>query len=180
MDTDGFWQLIDRAREESRDDAKVVAMRTTDLLAEMPPEEIIAAQQLLWDQLAISYTAPLWAAAYMINGGCSDDGFEYFRGWLVTQGREVFERTLADPDTLAEHPQVRAAAVEREEFECERTLGIAYDAYQRATGEPMPQNAWTISYPALGGDFWFDFEDSDRLARKLPRLAALHEQEHVG
>jgi len=25
-------------------------------------------------------------AAYIINGGCSDDGFEYFRRWLVLQG----------------------------------------------------------------------------------------------
>ena len=39
---------------------------------------------------------PLWDAAYLINGGCSDDGFDYFRGWLVDQGRETFERCLAE------------------------------------------------------------------------------------
>jgi hypothetical protein len=58
--------------------------------ASRPAEEIVAAQQVLWDLMAESYTNPLWAAAYVINGGCSDDGFDYFRGWLIAQGREVF------------------------------------------------------------------------------------------
>ncbi|MBR7839458.1 DUF4240 domain-containing protein [Actinospica durhamensis] len=180
MDTDGFWHLIDRARGQSEGDADVVAANAADLLAAMAPEEIIAAHRLLWERLAVSYTAPLWAAAYVINGGCSDDGFEYFRGWLVAQGRDVFERAMADPDSLADHPAVQAAAEEWEELECEPTLGVARSAYQRSTGEPLPQNAWHISYPTLGGEFWFDFEDSDRLARKLPRLTALHDRRRAG
>lgn len=125
-------------------------------------------------------TDAFWAAAYVINGGCSDDGFEYFRGWLITQGREVFQQALSDADSLADHPPVQAAAAEWEDLECELTLGIAYDAYQRATGEPMPQGAWHIDYPALGGDFWFNFEDGDRLDRMLPRLSALHDHEAAG
>jgi hypothetical protein len=36
------------------------------------------------------YGWPLWGPAYIMNGGCSDDGFDYFLGWLVGQGREVF------------------------------------------------------------------------------------------
>jgi hypothetical protein len=43
--------------------------------------------------LAASYRTVLWAAACLINGGYSDDGFEYFRGWLIVQGRDVFERS---------------------------------------------------------------------------------------
>ena len=175
VDRDGFWQLIDQAREQSGGgDSEAVAATATELLSALPAEEIIATQQVLWDQLAASYVAPLWAAAYLINGGCSDDGFDYFRGWLVTQGREVFERAVADPDWLAEHPPVQEAAADWEELECESTLAIAYNAYRRATGEPIPQGTWTIRYPALGGEYWFDFEDSERLHRALPRLAALH------
>ena len=44
----------------------------------------------------------LWGAAYLMKGGCSDDAFDYFRGWLVAQGRRTWERALRDPDTLAE------------------------------------------------------------------------------
>jgi hypothetical protein len=49
-----------------------------------------------------AYRWDLWAAAYVINGGASDDGFEYFLGWLMAQGRTRWEATLADPDSLAD------------------------------------------------------------------------------
>lgn len=178
MDADGFWQLIDDARAQAHaqagDDPEAVARNATELLAAMPVEEIVAAQQLLWDQLALSYIAPLWAAAYIINGGCSDDGFDYFRGWLITQGRNVFQQALADPDGLAEHPSVQADVADWEGLDCELTLSIAYDAHERATGRPIPQGAGRIDYPSLGGEYWFDFEDGERLERLLPRLSALH------
>jgi hypothetical protein len=34
-----------------------------------------------------------WGAAYLANGGCSDDGFDYFRGWLIGQGRKCTRRS---------------------------------------------------------------------------------------
>jgi hypothetical protein len=37
----------------------------------------------------------------VINGGCSDDCFDYFRAYLISHGREVFEAAIADPDSLA-------------------------------------------------------------------------------
>src|SRR5262245_53974222 len=43
----------------------------------------------------------LWGAAYLMNGGCSDDGFEYFRAWLMAQGRRTFEKAVEDADTKA-------------------------------------------------------------------------------
>lgn len=49
-------------------------------------------------------------AAYLINGGRSDDGFDHFRGWLLTQGRATWQAALAEPDSLASHPQVQARA----------------------------------------------------------------------
>lgn len=59
--------------------------------------------------MAISHRNQLWAAGYLINDGCSDDGFEYFRAWLIAQGREVFERVVADPDALAGLPAALSA-----------------------------------------------------------------------
>lgn len=121
MNRHQFWQLVDVARDQAPDphDPEDVARRATALLATHPAEEIVAAQQVLWDLMADSYVNPLWAAAYLINGGCSDDGFDYFRGWLIAQGREVFERAVAGPDTLADLPGVRAAAAAGHDLECE-------------------------------------------------------------
>ncbi len=57
-----------------------------------------------------AYAWPVWGAAYLVEGGCSDDAFMDFRDGLVLAGRATFERTLADPDTLADHPVVAAMA----------------------------------------------------------------------
>jgi hypothetical protein len=45
-----------------------------------------------------AYPWDLWGAAFVINGGCSDDGCERFRARLIMQGRDVFERALDDPE----------------------------------------------------------------------------------
>ena len=103
MDTDDVWRLVDRVRAEveNADDAEAVAAGMVDLLAEREPTQIVGFAQPLWDLLSVSYRNNLWAAAYVMNGGASDDGFDYFRGWLIAQGRETFERALTDPDSLA-------------------------------------------------------------------------------
>ncbi|WP_167153144.1 DUF4240 domain-containing protein [Streptomyces sp. MBT27] len=176
MDTAELWQLIDDARAQvpHGGDAEAVAARASSLLAERPAGEIRAAQQVLWDLMSRSYTAPLWAAAYTINGGCSDDGFDYFRGWLIAQGREAYEAAVSDPDSLAGLAAVREAAVTWEELECEPVLAIAWDAHLKATGQELPGECFTIDYPLLDPEWDFDFDDADEVARRLPRTAALH------
>jgi hypothetical protein len=171
-----FWHLIEAARDQSSNpnDGRAVAHRATSLLAAQPAEEIIAAQQALWGLMADSYTTPLWAAAYVINGGCSDDGFDYFRGWMITQGREVFERVVADPDALAHVPTVRASAANGTDLECEATLGIAWNAHATATGKQLPDDAFTIRYPQQDPAWNFDFDDGSEMTRRLPRLSALY------
>lgn len=176
VDTEQYWALIAEARARAADpsDAEAVAAEASTLLADYPREEIVATLQVFWDLMADSYRNPLWVAAYLINGGCSDDGFDYFRGWLVAQGREVFERAVADPDTLADVPAVIAAAPDREEMEGEDVLGIVWHAHLKATGEEPPDGAVTIRYPDLDSGWGFDFDDEAEMARRLPRLAALY------
>lgn len=175
MNKQRFWQLVEAARDQASglDGEEAVTDRATSLLATYPAEEIVATRQVLWDLMADSYTNPLWAAAYVLNGGCSDDGFDYFRGWLIAQGREVFERAVADPDVLAEVPVVRAAAADGLELKCEETLSIAWNAHTRATGRQLPDGAFTIRYPKLDPTWNFDFDDRNEMTRRLPRLAAL-------
>ncbi|MBP2320829.1 hypothetical protein JOF56_001214 [Kibdelosporangium banguiense] len=106
VDTQQFWALIDNARSQvdEPDDAEAAAGRAATLLATLPADQIVPAQQVCYDLMADSYRNPLWAAAYMINGGRCDDGF---RGWLITQGRDAFEQVVADPDSLADPFTVR-------------------------------------------------------------------------
>ncbi|MBM0236660.1 DUF4240 domain-containing protein [Micromonospora sp. ATA32] len=170
MRTDEFWQLIDQARAGGGGEVGAVAARAIALLAERDPADIVGYARHQRRVLAASYRADLWGAAYLINGGASDDGFEYFRGWLITQGREVFARAVADPDSLAGLPQVRQAALSGEEFEAEQMLTVAEEAYRKATASELPEVEQT-PYPELA-EFW-DFDDEGEARRQLPRLAAL-------
>jgi hypothetical protein len=57
--------------------------------------------------------ADLWDAATIINRWgsnddffCSEDRFFVFRGWLVAQGRQIYDAAIAAPDSLAEYPEL--------------------------------------------------------------------------
>jgi hypothetical protein len=127
----------------------------------------------LWDLRAVSYRWDLWGAAYLLNGGCSDDGFEYFRGWLIAQGHEVFERVLEDPDVLADLPHVRreASADDPLDLECESMYGVVWDAYQALTGTMDLPGSIVGRYPPL--EQTWDFDDEQQVRQRLPHLAAL-------
>lgn len=176
MNRQRFRQLVEAARDQAPDpdDAGDVARRASARPATRPAAETVAAQQVLWDLMADSCTNPLWAAAYVINGGCSDDGFDCFRGWLIAQGREVFGRAAARPDALADLPVVRASAADGHCLECEEVLSIVWNARIRATGRRLAGDAFTLRYPELDPTWDFDFDDHAETTRRLPRPAALH------
>ena len=174
MDSTELWDLVETARDEADDpgDADAVAETLVRMLADRAPEVIEAFDVALAGLVAESYLTELWAAAYLVNGGASDDGFDYFRGWLIAQGRDVFEAAVADPDSLAEVPAVRRALAAGDELECEAMLGVAWDAYEAATGEELPEAGTArASLPEL--ETMWDFDDEHAMRSHLPRLAAL-------
>src|SRR5262245_57201855 len=98
MTKDVFW---DHIRATRRVEPEEHADRLTKRLSKLPEAEIGGFIQR-WDEASVdAYRWDLWGAAYLINGGCSDDGFQYFRWWLLLQGRAAYEAALADPDSLA-------------------------------------------------------------------------------
>ncbi|MFF3349742.1 DUF4240 domain-containing protein [Streptomyces sp. NPDC002779] len=54
------------------------------------------------------------------------------------QGRETFERIVADPDALAELPMVRASAADGHYLECEEALSIVWNAHIVGHRETRP------------------------------------------
>ena len=130
MNETTFWTLIAETKQAGNgdSDAQVAALQAK--LETLPDSEILDFDCLLHGQMDRSYHRDLWAAAYIINGGCSDDGFDYFRAWLIAQGREVFERALADPETLVE--------VATPEVELELFMYAPVKAYEARTGRKFP------------------------------------------
>ena len=95
-----FWEIIERGGPY------LVANQVTHLksiehqLQGLPPGPVSEFDCLLWQLLNNAYTWPLWGAAWLINHGRSDDGFVYFRAWLIVQGRKVYETALLLPVDL--------------------------------------------------------------------------------
>jgi hypothetical protein len=105
MEIDDFWALIDESRRGCADDPDEQAWSLAELLEARPPEEVAAFRRLYDQQLARAARWDLWGAGYVINGGMGDDSFGCFCHWLISRGRRVFERALADPDSLADVPE---------------------------------------------------------------------------
>jgi hypothetical protein len=183
MDREQFWALIEAARAATGDDCEQQAAHLVATLRQRSVGEILDWDRIHDELMVESYRWDLWGAAYLINGGCSDDGFDYFRGWLLTQGRATWEAAVADPDSLAAHPQIRARNRQGSRVDslwCERVLGVAYDAYEAVTGQEFTVEV-TAEAPSdaanqdgefsMGEDF--DFDDAQEMRRRYPRLWAV-------
>ena len=127
MDKTAFWEMIEESRQEGRFcEAQAAHLRAR--LAGLDLAEIVSFQQHLWARMAEAYRGDLWAFAYIVNGGCSDDGFCVFRGWLIAQGREFFEEVLRVPELVAERVQ------ESGEASCGDMVYVAEEVYRDRTG----------------------------------------------
>src|ERR1700733_10022611 len=157
MRTDDFWAVIDRPTADRPGSPAEGAKRAIADLAARDPDEIVAWGRHLDKVMAASGKEDLWAAAYLINGGASEDGFDNFRGWLIAHGRDVLARAVREPDSLADLPTVRAAADTGAVFEAEEVLSIARDAYEQATGGELPPSEAPPTRPDPG-DLW-DFDN---------------------
>jgi hypothetical protein len=171
---DEFWEHIRKSKRRGPD---AHAERLTSRLAKLPPEDIVDFDYW-WNLMhGEAYHWNLWGAAYLINGGCSDDGFIDFRSWLILQGREVFQAAVSNPDTLAD------VEVGEEEAYCE-CYPASY-AWFEATGTERDEAgyvaqeaAYRTKYPNKDerkepdmGEAW-EFDDDEEVRKRLPRLAA--------
>ena len=97
MDEKAFWAVIDETMSDTQD-TQAAKLKTE--LAALSRDGLIEFNLHYRNKLAEANSWDMWAAAYIINGGCSDDGFDYFRDWLISKGQAVFDAAQKDPETL--------------------------------------------------------------------------------
>ena len=102
MDEDGFWKIVQRAHDSSGGDMDQKCDALRQQISALSKDEALEFAQHFDAMMDKAYDWPLWGAAYVINGGCSDDTFSDFRAALISRGRQAFERALSDPDSLAD------------------------------------------------------------------------------
>lgn len=160
MDQAEFWKLVASARSGCQDD-QAFGRRMAAVLRELDSDALVDYERQLTRLHVESYSLRLWGAAHlMMTGGCYEDDFERFRAWLIAQGQHVFERAIADPDSLAE--------LGTPEGELEEFLRLAPRIYRAREGREMKLPSAPL--PALG-EPW-DFEDPAEMDRRYPRLFA--------
>jgi hypothetical protein len=183
VDLDTWWHTIERARaavgaraddRNHADDPLPAAL--ADELATLSAEELVDWSVTHVSLVDTAYRHALWNAAYLIEGGCGDDGFMDFRDGLLLLGRAVFERAVADPDSLADLPVVQLMAGEEGGWLGYESISYVVDkAFRNAGGqaEVMDAAIGAMSRPdEPAGPAW-DQEDDDENRRHLPRLAEL-------
>ena len=182
MDEARFWQIISQslavAQAENDDIAEQQETQFAALKAALLAldwQDIIAFENR-FDQLHFaSYRQDLWCAAYLMCGGCSDDGFDYFRYWLASRGKAVFQAALANPDSLADCPFVTA---DNDYYEFEDFGYAAHEAFAEKTGSEMSEysdNAFT--YPEI--EFEWSDEAPESMVRICPKLFAKFAEQHL-
>ena len=142
FDKEQFWQIIDNAREAAGNWQGMIEP-LVEALSQLEEADIIRFKQINSEYQNLAYKEKLWAAAYVLNNGCSDDGFIDFRAWLIAQGKETYMNALAAPDSLANVKAVKDLSVEigLEEYEpyyhaakFESFTYAANDAYKNKLG----------------------------------------------
>lgn len=153
-----FWRLVEASRAactpELSNQPEILQLR----LEQLSPEEIRDFESIFRRLYNQAYRRDLWAAAFIIEGGCSDDGFMDFRGGLIGLGREAYYAALANPESLAEQP-TRGV-----DFSQEDMLYVASRAYEAVTGEELPDSGQAD--PDLVGEDW----DEETVHELYPRL----------
>ncbi|MFE2267656.1 DUF4240 domain-containing protein [Streptomyces lavendulae] len=184
MDIDAFWEIIEAARVEAAEAGEPFDEVLVKQLAKRPRREILEYAERFDEAHDALYRWDVWAAAYLIGGGCSDDSFIDFRAGVIALGRDWYQRVNTAPDSLAAHPDAIQAANLRDRSEVlfyEDVNYAASGAFARITGDAdFFYEAWNgfrgpdtqdDSVVDMGEDF--DFDDDSEMSRRLPRLATL-------
>ena len=185
MDEARFWQIISQSLAVAQAENDGIAEQQETQFAALKAallaldwQDIIAFENRFDQRHFASYRQDLWCAAYLMCGGCSDDGFDYFRYWLASRGEAVFQAALANPDSLADYPFVTA---DDDYYEFEDFAYVAdgvfaekfrSDLYEYADFRPEIPEIPEIKFE------WSD-DDPESMKRICPKLFAKFAEQHL-
>jgi hypothetical protein len=169
LDEDKFWLIIDNSlkKSENQNDQEKILVKEIEQLS---PKEMIGfrlrTDKLLYD----TYNSDMWCAGYIMNGGCSDDGFEYFRCWLISRGKNTYYKAKLNPDYL-----VNEISKDSEIYDFESFWYVALTAFKNKTGKELYDYIDNDKFTTNEGNYpKFKFtwqEDNPESMRKIcPRL----------
>lgn len=131
LDETIFWNTVHASLKntKSQDEQERSLVKEIEKLT---PKQMIGfrlrTDKLLYD----TYNSKMWCAGYIMNGGCSDDGFEYFRNWIISRGKATYYKAKENPDTL-----ILEFVEGQEYYEFEGFWYVALTAFENKTGKKL-------------------------------------------
>lgn len=169
LDEEKYWNIITKSKIDANNSEDQFENLKTEL-QQLTPTELLAFQLQSARLVNLSYSSHLWCAAYIMNGGCSDDGFEYFRRWLIAQGKMIFYSAIKNADSLAEFDFGNT-----KDFQFEDLYYAVYKVFEKKTGlefYDIYDNAEMKIDIGNLPDIEFDWEEEDdeSMKRICPKL----------
>ncbi|MBS2011171.1 MAG: DUF4240 domain-containing protein [Cyanobacteria bacterium SZAS TMP-1] len=160
MDEQAFWYIIASSLEDGGGyDEQLISLKR--ILQGMTDDDLIAFQEMVDHMMAQAYRWGLWGAAYIMQGGISDEGFEAFRAGLIMKGKDIYEAAVVEPDSLADIDDVE---------ECEDFLYLACEVYEERNSDGAIYDRFREEGRAAPEGDSFDENDSRYMREQYPRL----------
>ncbi|SDF53939.1 DUF4240 domain-containing protein [Cellulophaga baltica] len=126
-----FWNIVDASVKYTKNQEEQEQFLIKEI-EKLTPQQMIGfrlrTDKLLYD----TYSSEMWCAGYIMNRGCSDDGFEYFRNWIISRGKDTYYKAKQNPDSLV------LEFVEGEAYyDFESFWYVALTAFKNKTGKEL-------------------------------------------
>ncbi len=170
MNEEIFWKIIESSmyecgEEKYQDEClEIILLRHT-------PDQILEFYRIFNQYHQKADKGYIWAAGMLLNSGHgTDDGFIYFRNWLISSGKEVYFNALKNPDSLAE-ANVYKDVDGHPDAEFEEFSYIPVEIYEKKTnGRNLYEDLDEKSLKYDSDWNWSDYDNEKWLTKNLPHL----------
>lgn len=131
LNEDKFWEIVAQSLENANDEYEQ-EQKLIEEISKLSPKEMIGFRLRTDKLLHDTYNPEMWCAGYVMNGGCSDDGFEYFRNWVISRGKATYYQAKDNPDSL-----INELTDSMDEYEFENFWYVALEAFKLKTGKEL-------------------------------------------
>jgi hypothetical protein len=169
LEEDLYWTIIDNSLKNTsnQDDQEHYLIKE---IGNLTPKQMVGFRLRTDKLLHDTYNSELWCAGYIMNGGCSDDGFEYFRNWIISRGKETYYSAKQNPDNLIKEVNEHSDIYDFESF-----WYVALEAFKGKTGKDLydyidDENFHTKEgqYPQI--EFNWEEEHPESMKKICPKL----------
>ena len=102
MKREDFWKYISLSHKNSKDNNEFINY-LTNVLAQKTNEEIFDFDIITNELMCESYNEKLWCASYLVNGEMASWSFDFFRLWLISQGKKIYDSIIKNQDALSKY-----------------------------------------------------------------------------